>query len=110
MAGTTGMEEKRKHPRHALKKKVVARMDDDDIDALLSDVSAGGASLDGGFEFDDNAILEIDIEDVGVFSAEVTRSFDDGIGVRFTDIDENEEEQLLSDLAELDSSIRFDEI
>ena len=112
MSANNGNEEKRNHPRHAVKKKVVARFDgktEDDIDALLRDVSAGGAAVNGGFDLDEDDPVALDIEDVGVFASVVAHSFDDGIGVRFIDIDEDEEDQLLSDLAELDAQIRTDE-
>ena len=113
MAATGGAEDKRRHPRHAVAKKIVARTgspSEDDIDALLQDVSAGGAAIFGAFDLNEDDPLELEIEEVGVFSVEVARSFDDGIGVRFVDIDEIEEEQLLSDLADLDAQIRSDKI
>ncbi len=113
MAATGSAEDKRRHPRHTVAKKITARVQDgsdDEIDALLRDVSAGGASVAGAFELENDDSIELDIEDVGVFGAEVTRSFDEGIGVRFVDIDEIEEEQLLSDLADLDLQIRTDDL
>jgi c-di-GMP-binding flagellar brake protein YcgR len=113
MAVSGGAEDKRRHPRHAVTKKITARTggaSEDEIDALLRDVSAGGAAISGAFNLNDDDPIELEIEDVGVFDAEVTRSFDDGIGVRFVDIDEIEEEQLLSDLSDLDAQIRTDEI
>ena len=113
MAATGGAEDKRRHPRHAVSKKITARVEganDNEIDALLRDVSAGGASVAGAFELENDDSLELEIEDVGVFGAEVARSFDEGIGVRFVDIDEIEEEQLLSDLADLDLQIRTDDL
>ena len=113
MAATGGAEDKRRHPRHAVSKKITARVaggSDQEVDALLRDVSAGGASVAGAFDLANDDSLELEIEDVGVFGAEVTRSFDDGIGVRFVDIDEIEEEQLLSDLADLDAQIRTDDL
>ena len=113
MATTDGAEDKRRHPRYAAAKKIVASTggpSEDDIDALLQDVSAGGAAISGTFDLNEDDPIELEIEDVGVFGAEVARSFDDGIGVRFVDIDEIEEEQLLSDLADLDAQIRSDDI
>ena len=113
MTATDGLENKRKHPRHTVNKKITARVlgaSDDEIDALLRDVSAGGAVVAGASELENDDSIELNIEDVGVVGAEVTRSFDEGIGVRFVDIDEVDEEQLLSDLADLDAQIRTDDL
>jgi hypothetical protein len=113
MVATGSAADKRRHPRHAVTKKITARVQgasEDDIDALLRDVSAGGAAIDGAFDLNPDDPIELNIEDVGVFGAEVTRSFDEGIGVRFVDIDEGEEEQLLAELADLDAQIRTDDL
>ena len=102
--------EKRQHKRIKPDVQVVARNDDDEeIEAKLLDISGGGASLevDG---LDDLEIMELEINDVGVLSAEISRSGDDSIGVRFLDIDEQEEEMLLADLARLDGSVKFEEL
>ena len=80
MAVSGGAEDKRRHPRHAVTKKITARTggaSEDEIDALLRDVSAGGAAISGAFNLNDDDSIELEIEDVGVFGAEVARSFDE---------------------------------
>ena len=102
--------EKRQHKRIKSDLQVIARNhNNDEIEGKLLDISGGGASLEIG-DFDDADSLELEIADVGVLSAEISRSGEDSIGVRFVDIDEQEEEMLLADLARLDGSVRFEEL
>jgi len=102
--------EKRQHKRIKSDLPVIARNhNNDEIEGKLLDISGGGASLEIG-DFDDADSLELEIADVGVLSAEISRSGEDSIGVRFVDIDEQEEEMLLADLARLDGSVRFEEL
>ena len=64
MAATGDAEDKRRHPRYAVAKKIVARTggpSEDDIDALLQDVSAGGAAISGAFDLNEDDPLELEI-------------------------------------------------
>jgi len=102
--------EKRQHKRIKPDVHVVARNEnDEEFEAKLLDISGGGASLEVE-GLDEAELLQLEIDDVGVLSAEISRSGDDSIGVRFLDIDEQEEEMLLADLARLDGSVRFEEL
>ncbi len=83
--------------------------DGDDFDIYLKDVSGGGAAFGSDEDIPEDELLELEIEDVGVMSAELSRSLDDGMAVRFLDIDEQEEEMLMADLARLDMSVRNDD-
>jgi len=63
----------------------------------LNDISAGGASIQGGVaEFEDEAI-EIGTDDFGNFKASVVREWDDGFAVEF-DIEDDDKYSLQEDL------------
>ncbi|MFP6710890.1 MAG: PilZ domain-containing protein [Rhodospirillales bacterium] len=98
MSVQENFDEKRQHKRVKAPNSVIAIINEEEIETTLLDVSAGGAALDlrGNIKPDDS--VELMIEDVGQLSATVSRSLDDGVAVRFVDIDDDEEEMLLADL------------
>jgi hypothetical protein len=103
--------DKRRHKRIPTDRPARARLgeDGDEFDIYLKDVSGGGAAFGADQDIPDDELLELEIDDVGVMAAEMSRSLDDGMAVRFVDIDEQEEEMLMADLARLDSSMRGDD-
>ncbi len=107
-------ENKRRHRRMVIDQPARARKGQDggNIDIQLRDVSAGGAAFDVDDDEDlfDEEILELEIDDVGVMSAEFSRTADDGVAVRFVDIDDQEEEMLLADLERFGGSIKMDDL
>jgi len=54
-------------------------------------------------------VVEIDIEDMSPLSGRVARSFDEGIAVEF-ELDEDEEERLLSEIMALHCGVRIEEV
>ena len=102
--------EKRRHPRHRIAKTVRATIAGKKVEVESLNISASGIALGLGgaddLEIDTDEYLRIDIEDVGELAGQVARSFDAGVGVRFVDIDEQEEEMLIADLEQLSDTIQ----
>jgi len=106
MSDQSDFDEKRRHKRVKPANSVKAKVNDEEIEATLLDVSAGGAALDLQSELNPDDSIELMIDDVGELNATVSRSLDDGVAVRFMDIDDDEEEMLLADLERIDVDIR----
>jgi c-di-GMP-binding flagellar brake protein YcgR len=109
MSDQSGFAEKREHKRLKAPNSVIAKINDQEIEATLLDISAGGAALDLGTEVNVDDSIDLMIDDVGELSATVSRSLDEGIAVRFLDIDDDEEEMLLADLERIDLDIRTED-
>ncbi len=109
MSEESDFAEKRHHKRLKAPNTITAKINDQEIDATLLDVSAGGAFLGlvQSVNIDDS--IELSIDDVGELNATVSRSLDDGVAVRFLDIDDDEEEMLLADLERIDMGIRSED-
>lgn len=97
---------KKRRPRHKIKRPVRASGNGVERDGHVRDISGSGAALEIESAWDDDDLLDLDIDDIGEMSGRVARSFDDGIGVRFVDINDDEEEELVEDLARLDEMIK----
>lgn len=111
---TTASDEKRRHPRHNIQKPIQAtvRARGQTWEGETRDISAGGAALavdDHTFTVLDDEKIELDIEDVGYMNAQMARNLDDGMAVRFIDLDDDDTENLLGELADLEASIRDEE-
>lgn len=113
MASSDKGKERRRHLRHPIRKTVRARVGEGTHLGATTDISAGGAAIDWHKaledDLDEKSYLDLDIEDVGYLSGQVTRSLDDGVAVRFMDIDEEEEEKLISDLEDINREVCLDE-
>ncbi len=109
MAASQNNEDRRRHQRHPIRKPVRAKLGENTHAGATRDISAGGASIVWvellEEVLDDDAYLDLDIDDVGYLSGQVARSFDDGVAVRFMDIDEEEEERLISELSDIDREV-----
>jgi len=89
--------ERRVWERHNLEKSVEIKTDQVTHSRALSDISAGGASIQGNAaEFDDE-LVEIGLDDFGNFTGSVVRSWDDGFAVEF-DLEEDDKFSLQEDL------------
>jgi len=110
MSEQSDFAEKRQHKRLKVPNSITAKINDEEIDATLLDVSAGGASLGLSKDVNVNDPIEISIDDVGELNATVSRSLDDSVAVRFLDIDDDEEEMLLANLERIDIDIRTEDI
>ena len=97
MASSDKSEERRRHPRHPIRKTVRARVGEGTHSGATTDISAGGVAVDWhevlADDLDEEDYLELDIEEVGYMSVQVTSSVDDGAAVRFMGIDEGDEDR-----------------
>ncbi|MBT3991684.1 MAG: PilZ domain-containing protein [Rhodospirillaceae bacterium] len=109
MSEQSDFSEKRQHKRLKAPNSVTAKINDEEIEVTLLDLSAGGAALDLAKDVKPDDPIELMIDDVGELSATVSRSLDDGVAVRFLDIDDDEEEMLLADLERIDIDIRTED-
>ncbi len=109
MSITGGTDEKRRHKRMKVANAAQAIVNDEAQNVQIRDVSAGGASIEIDHDLETDDTVELQIEDVGELNAQVSRSLDDGIAVRFVDIDDQEEDMLLADLERIDLDIRSEE-
>lgn len=109
MSKDTNFDEKRLHKRMKVPNAARAIINKEEQDVQLIDVSAGGASIELDHDLENEDSVELQIEDVGELSAQVSRSFDDSVAVRFLDIDDQEEEMLLADLERTDFGIKTEE-
>ena len=75
----------------------------------MTDISAGVAALSVDADVEDESQVELDIEDLSPLSGIVARSYDDGFAVEF-DLDEAEEDRLLSELTELHDTINLEDL
>lgn len=101
---------KERRPRHKIKKSVRASGNGVERDGHVRDISGSGAALEIESAWDDDDVLDLDIDDIGEMSGKVARSFEEGIGVRFVDINDDEEDDLVEDLARLDEMIKSEDI
>ena len=100
---------KQRRPRHKIKKPVRASGNGIERDGHVRDISGTGAALEIESAWGDDDLLDLDIDDIGEMSGRVARSFEEGIGVRFVDINDDEEDELVEDLARLDEMIRHED-
>ena len=109
MSKQSDFDEKRQHKRLKVPNTARATINEAEIETTLLDISAGGAALDLQHSVSADDPIELMIDDVGQLSATVSRSLDDGVAVRFLDIDDDEEEMLLADLERIDIDIRTED-
>ncbi|MDP6174001.1 MAG: PilZ domain-containing protein [Rhodospirillales bacterium] len=109
MASSQSSDERRRHPRHPIRKPVRTTIGEDTHLGATRDISAGGAAIDWDEtpedDFDEEDYLDLDIDDVGYVAGQVTRPLDGGVSVRFMDIDDEEEDRLISELADIDREV-----
>jgi hypothetical protein len=101
--------EKRRHARHAVDRAVNAVSGGRKHKGRLRDISASGAAIQTDGELDADAHVEIEIEDMEDLSGRVARSFDDGFAVEF-ELEDDDEDYLLDEIAALDDAIRREEM
>jgi c-di-GMP-binding flagellar brake protein YcgR len=109
MAEENNQTEKRRHRRVSLSKSVQAKTDSRQYEGSVKDISASGVALNVDAEVDEESQVELDIKDLSPLSGIVARSYDDGFAVEF-DLDEEEEDRLLSELADLQDHIRLEDV
>ena len=109
MAEENDQDEKRRHRRVSVSKFVQARTESRQYQGSVTDISAGGAALSVDAVVEDESQVELDIEDLSPLSGIVARSYDDGFAVEF-DLDEDEEDRLLTELRELHDTINLEDL
>ena len=109
MAEENDQDEKRRHRRVSVSKFVQARTESRQYQGSVKDISAGGAALSVDAVVEDESQVELDIEDLSPLSGIVARSYDDGFAVEF-DLDEDEEDRLLTELTELHDTINLEDL
>ena len=98
--------ERRGHTRYTMDRGIEIRDGDRRREGRLQDISGGGASIqadDMESHVDDplepGRYVDIDVEDMGYYGAEVIRDLEDGYAVRF-DMDDAERAELVSEIME----------
>lgn len=108
MAESDNDAERRRHPRVSISRPAHAKSGDDEREALVRDISAGGAALEVEADWEDGDYTEINIDDLSPLGGYVTRTFDDGVAVEF-DLDEEEEDRLLAEVMEIQNAINSED-
>ena len=88
--------DKRKHPRVRVMKRIKAIISENELDALLHDISGGGAALGTTYKSFPDEKIEVTIEGIGVVVGKVVRPIDAGLAVKFVDVDAEIEQTILS--------------
>lgn len=104
-----GGAERRRYPRYRVKKGARTRSETHEHRGAVRDISASGAAIEPKAGMQQGEPVEVDIEDVGVFTARVTRVPDDDIFAVEFDIDEEEEERLIAELTQLNDDLGGEE-
>ncbi len=102
---------KRRHARRAIFRPARAVAGTRELTGTVTDLSAGGAALhlDSPAEnLDEDALIDLYIEDVDPLSGHLARTFEDGIAVEF-DLDEAEEDRLLAEVMEMHNAMRTED-
>ncbi len=102
---------KRRHARRAVSRPARAVAGARELTGTVTDLSAGGAALhlDSPAEnLDEDALIDLYIEDMDPLSGHLARTFEDGIAVEF-DLDEAEEDRLLAEVMEIHDALRAED-
>jgi hypothetical protein len=102
-------EEKRRHPRVAISRHVRARADNQESLGTVTDISVSGVAIDTDMAVEDDLEVELEIDDLSPLIGHVTRSHDDGLVVEF-DLDQEEEDRLLSEVMQIHNDIQLEDI
>jgi hypothetical protein len=100
--------ERRRHPRVPIERKMRGRSRGRIFEGSMVDISASGASFNAPVDPDENAEIEMDIEDISPLSGRIARVLDDGFAVEF-DLNADEEDRLLAEVMEIYNDVRTDE-
>jgi len=95
-----GGQERRRHPRVKVDKRVTVRDGAAAKNGRVTDISPGGAAVNmeeaDELLVDDQA-LELDLENFGTVAGNVVRTLDDGFAMAF-DLDDESEDLLISEI------------
>ncbi len=102
---------KRRHARRAISRPARAVAGARELTGAVTDLSAGGAALHLDFpaeNFDEDALIDLYIEDMDPLPGHLARTFEDGIAVEF-DLDEAEGDRLLDEIMEMYNAMRAED-
>ncbi len=103
--------DKRRHARRAISRPARAVAGARELTGSVKDLSAGGAALrlDSPAEsLDEDALIDLYIEDMEPLPGHLARIFEDGIAVEF-DLDEAEEDRLRAEVMEMHDAMRTED-
>ena len=100
--------EKRRHPRVRVEKPVRAKAKGREHSGSVTDISVGGVAIRVQAEIDEETEVELDIENLSDLSGHVRRLLDDGFAVEF-ELDEDDEDRLVTEIMEIHDAIRTEE-
>ncbi len=103
---------KRRHARRTISRPARAVAGARELTGAVTDLSAGGAALHLDFpaeNFDEDALIDLYIEDMDPLPGHLARTFEDGIAVEF-DLDEAEEDRLLAEVMEIHNALRAEDL
>ncbi len=103
-------DEKRRHPRYCVRKAARTKSVDQDHDGALMDISASGAAIEPQTDMESGTPVEVDIEDFGIFAARVSRMPEDDLFAVEFDMDEEDEERLISELTQIHDETRLEDL
>ncbi len=109
MADSDKLSEKRRHTRHPIDRAVNGVSGGNKHQGRVKDISASGASIQTEADLDEDELVDLEIEDMEELSGKVARSLDDGYAVEF-DLDGDDAEYLLDEIASLNDAIRQEEL
>ena len=102
---------KRRHARRTISRPVRAVAGARELTGAVTDLSAGGAALhldSPAGNLDEDALIDLYIEDMDPLPGHLARTFEDGIAVEF-DLDEAEEDRLLAEVMEMHDAMRTED-
>ncbi len=103
--------DKRRHARHAISKPARAVAGSRELAGSVTNMSAGGAALQldsPAEDVDEDALIDLYIDDMEPLPGHLARTFEDGIAVEF-DLDEAEEDRLLAEVMEMRNAMRMED-
>lgn len=103
-------QERRRQTRYKLDRPVTIRDGSEAHNGRLADISSGGAAVNAVEDdtvFDEDQELELEMEEFGRLSGNVVRTLDDGFAMSF-DLDEEGEEQLITEITGIRSGLDFE--
>ena len=96
--------DRRRYPRHAVKKRVRVFAEELETEGETADISGGGVSLDLVAPLHNDLFVDLHIQGLGRISGRVVRVRELNVAVKFY-VDEEEEERIARRLEKIDMSL-----
>ena len=101
--------EKRRLTRFPVARTVRTRAAEREHEGRIKDISGSGAAIEPAAQFAAGEEVEVEIEDLGVFPGQVSRTPDDDLFAVSFDIDEAGEDELVDELTRIHDGIDGEE-